>query len=101
MVGIILDNTGDLAISTLPADDGLMLGISVGVNTGDIVERVLACVPGELKSAPASGVGLSQMINSPQPTGLSAYIIEQLKNHNIKVNRVYNYNNEIVVDYDD
>jgi hypothetical protein len=101
MTGIIVDNTGDLAISTLPADDGLMLGISVGVNTGDIVERVLACVPGELKSEPASGVGLAQVVCSPQTTGLTGNIIGQLKAQGIGVNRVYNVNNEIIVDYDD
>lgn len=63
MIGILLDDTGDLSVSVERASNGV---ITSGLQTGDcdnqLIERILVANPGQVKESPTSGADIySQM----------------------------------------
>ncbi len=100
MIGIIVDNTGDLAIDTSLDSEGKIMGIAIGNNTADVIERCLIMVPGELKDSPMSGCNVRSMLGGPASKFAPATIMQQLKAHGVRVNSVRIVNEDIQIDYD-
>ncbi len=100
MKGIIIDDTGDLAIDTSLDSESKIMGIAIGDNTADVIERCLAAVPGELKDSPTSGCNAAAMLGGPASKFTPAIILQQLRAHGVRVNSVRIVNGDIQIDYD-
>ncbi|HQP04415.1 MAG TPA: hypothetical protein PLP11_07410 [Bacteroidales bacterium] len=100
MIGIITDSTGDIAVDTSLDSDGLIMGLAIGDNTADVIERCLITVPGELKDSPMSGCNARAMLGGPYSKFAPAAIMQQLKAHGVRVNSIRIVNQDIQVDYD-
>ncbi len=100
MIGILTNDTGDLALDMSRDAEGKIMGLAIGLCDSDIVERCLITMPGEVKHAPLAGCGINMTIGGSDTKFMPSRIMEQLKVAKIKVYSVKLINNEIQIDYD-
>jgi hypothetical protein len=101
MTGILINSDGDLKVNTTPVN-GLLPGIEIGNNTGDIIQRVLDAHPGEFKSSPLLGANIRTMLGgSGSEAFVSSHVLYHVKMANVDVNNVLFNNGELEITYED
>lgn len=101
MKGIIINSEGDLKVNTTP-ENGLLPGIEVGNNTGDVIQRVLDAHPGEFKGAPLLGANIRSVLGGPGPGSfVISHVLHHLKMAGVGVNKVLLVDGEIEISYED
>lgn len=102
MIGILIDDSGDLKPDTSLDVNGKLMGLSIGVCDADIIERVLDAYPGDFKNVPTVGANVRGMVGGSVTAFARANIIDQLKSQKIKVNSVImELDQNIIIDYDE
>jgi len=100
MVGIMIDEGKDIAISVKRDGNGLITqGVIIGDITNQNQELIVIAEKGEFKETPKKGVAISSYLDDEVPDSLLRAVRTELSLEGMNVNKVgFNSTNELVID---